>query len=125
MRKLLLVFLMLCLPLQMIYAAERGFAHISGTDSHNEAIAAQHVLAHAEHTPHHHHDGGVTHIDDSPASTQHLLDCEKHCAMGLVLPSIYTLTSFEPPLQATPSFYGAAYPERTSAPPLRPPHAPA
>lgn len=119
----MLVFLMLCLPLQMIHAAERGYAHIAGTDAHGEA-AAEHAIAHAEHMPHHHHDDGVTHVDDSPASTAHLLDCEKHCAMGLVLPSVYTLTTFEAPSQATPSFRAGIYPERTTSPPLRPPHAP-
>lgn len=124
MRKLLLVFLMLCLPLQMIHAAERGFAHISGADAQG-AAAVEHVIAHAEHLPHHHHADGLTHVDDSQASTDHLLDCEKHCAMGLVLPSVYALTSFEPPHQATPSFRGSIYPERTTSPPLRPPHAPA
>ena len=124
MRKLLLVFLMLCLPLQMIHAAERGFAHIAGADAHG-AAAVEHVIAHAEHLPHHHHADGLTHVDDSQASTDHLLDCEKHCAMGLVLPSAYALTSFEPPHQTTPSFRGSIYPERTTSPPLRPPHAPA
>jgi hypothetical protein len=124
MRKLMLVFLMLCLPLQMIHAAERGFAHISGADAHG-AAAVEHVMAHAEHMPHHHHDDGITHLDDSSASTDHLLDCEKHCTMGLVLPSIYTLTTFEPPHQSTPLFRSGFYPERTTSPPLRPPHAPA
>jgi hypothetical protein len=123
MRKLMLIFLMLCLPLQMIHAAERGFAHMAGGDAHDSA--AQHVIAHAEHTPHHHHDDGVTHVDDSPASTAHLLDCEKHCAMSLVLPSIYTLTTFDPPHQATPAFLSSIVPDRTTSPPLRPPHAPA
>jgi len=124
MRKLMLVFLMLCLPLQMIHAAEQGYAHIAGADAHGE-IAAQHVIAHAEHMLHHHHDGGVTHMDDSPASTQHLLDCEKHCTLGLVLPSAYLASSFEAPLQPTPSFRHGFYPERNTSPPLRPPHAPA
>ena len=124
MRKLMLVFLMLCLPLQMIHAAERDFAHVAGAGTHGE-IAALHAIAHAEHQPHHHHVGGETHLDDSPASTQHLLDCEKHCSMGLVLPSAYLSASFEPPLHATPSFRDGFYPEHITSPPLRPPHAPA
>lgn len=124
MRRLMLLFLMLCLPLQLIHAAERGYAHAAGLDAHGE-LAVTHVLAHAEHMPHHHHDDGVTHLDDSQASTEHLLDCEKHCAMGLVLLSAYALRSFEPPHQATPTFRASYYPERTTSPPLRPPHAPA
>lgn len=124
MRKLMLVFLMLCLPLQMIHAAEQGYAHAAGVDAHGPS-AVEHVMVHAEHLPHHHHDGGVTHVDDSPASTQHLLDCEKHCTLGLVLPSAYLASTFEPPLQSTPSFRDGFYPERNTSPPQRPPHAPA
>lgn len=120
MRKLLLLFLMLILPLQMIAAAERGITHAT-EGSQDAQVAMQHAIAHAEHIAHHHHSNdGSMHMDDSQASAQHLLDCEKACAMSFMLPTAHHL-SFEALPQVVPTFLSEFIPERTTSPPLRPP----
>lgn len=122
MRKYLLLFLMLILPLQMIAAAERGITHATegGQDA---AVAMEHAIAHAEHIAHHHHgNDGSMHMDESQASSQHLLDCEKACAMSFMLPTAQHLR-FDALPQVVPTFLSEFVPERTTSPPLRPPHA--
>lgn len=123
MRKLMLIFLMLCLPLQMLAAAERAIGHLTSAPDQVQADMA-HVVAHAEHVPHHHHADGKVHVDNSQASTKHLLDCEKGCAFGIVLPSSHHLT-FDVLPQATPAFMSRFVPEVVTTPPLRPPYLPA
>lgn len=120
MRKLLLLFLMLCLPLQMLSAAERAIGHWANIPAQGDA----HAVAHVEHMPHHHHADGKVHADNSPASAKHLLDCEKSCALGLVLPSSHHLT-FDVLPQAAPLFMSRFVPEVVTTPPLRPPYLPA
>lgn len=120
---------MLLMPLQLLAAAERGLAHQMGSvqaGSMNQASTfVAHAMEHADHVAHHHHEDGSTHVDNSMASALHLLDCEKCCAMGLALPMQHAIASFAPPAGVTPPFEAGFVPDRTSSPPLRPPHAPA
>lgn len=115
MSRVVAILLMLLLPLQALAAVDRQFAHAS------EAML-EHMLAHAEHVPHHHDEDGAMHEDDSTASASHQLDFDfasnLHGTVGLAFS-----VPLVPPHYLTPVFLAGAIPSPFSSPPLRPPHA--
>lgn len=68
MRRLLCIFLLMCLPLQSFAAL--GVALFAGADAN-----LAHQVAHDEQLQHHHHDdSGSVHFDDSDESAKHIQD---------------------------------------------------
>lgn len=123
MKRAFLIFLAMLLPLQAVVAAERGFAHAMQEQQDARQTLA-HTKAHADHVSHHHHDDGAVDFDNSQASVKHLLDCDQGGSLTVILPSAAPV-AFNPMPQHAPALYASVFPERTTSPPLRPPHAPA
>ena len=68
MRRLICIWLLLCLPLQ-------GFAMQWAPLLAADAVSITHQIEHDEHVQHHHHDDDDSiHYDDSDESVQHVLD---------------------------------------------------
>ncbi|WP_354686780.1 hypothetical protein [Cupriavidus necator] len=117
MSRVIAILLMLVLPLQALAAAQRQLAHSAG-------FPPDHLVAHAEHIPHHHDDDGEIAFDDSPASASHQLDFDYGTNFQAALP-LMLLPPAGPRTEAEPLFLGARMPDPGRSPPLRPPHAPA
>lgn len=120
-KKLLLILLAVLLPLQTMAATERAFAHAlegSGMGSF------QHLLEHEAHVQHHHDDDGDEHDDDSPASAQHMLDHEHACGSSYMVQAVFQVPTV-PAAHTKPMSLDVELTSRTTAPLLRPPHAPA
>lgn len=123
MKKALLIFLAILLPLQAFSAVERSFAHaIEGRS--DDSVLLMHLAEHATSVLHHHDDGGTEHEDESPASAQHLLDYEQAFGTSFLLLTPVQVPQL-PVAYAHPAFYADAIATRITAPPFRPPHLPA
>ncbi|ESJ21459.1 MULTISPECIES: hypothetical protein [Cupriavidus] len=115
MSRVVAILLMLLLPLQAMAAVDRQFAHAS------EAML-EHMVAHAEHVPHHHDEDGAMHEDDSTASASHQLDFDFASGLYGTVGLAFSVP-LVPPRYLTPSFLPGPIPSPFSSPPLRPPHA--
>jgi hypothetical protein len=79
-RRLICIFLLLCLPLQ-------SFAMQSGWLSTGHAFNLAHELEHIEGVSHHHDADNTVHYDDSSDSTQHSLEYSATSHQAPALPS--------------------------------------
>jgi hypothetical protein len=117
MSRVVAILLMFILPLQALAAADRQFAHSAGS-------VLDHLVAHAEHVPHHHDDDGNMEQDESSSSFSHLLDFDSNANFqGIV--ALPFLLPVLPHAHIAPGFRHAFVPNPTGSPPLRPPHLPA
>ena len=112
--------MMLILPLHAMAAAERHFAH--ATSEAEDTI--EHLPAHAEHIPHHHHDEDGMDVDDEFLSASHQLEYELLSNLLGALPSTASPLLLDM-THVVPAFAPRTVPAVASGPPLRPPHAPA
>ncbi|MBY4948124.1 hypothetical protein K6V92_16020 [Cupriavidus respiraculi] len=117
MSRVVAILLMLILPLQAFAAADRQLAHSAGA-------MLEHLMAHAEHVPHHHDDNGDIEHDDSQSSLSHLLEFDSSANFQGVVATPF-LVPVLPHAQPAPGFRHGYVPDPTGSPPLRPPHLPA
>ncbi|MGH8790155.1 MAG: hypothetical protein ACREYA_34430 [Cupriavidus necator] len=117
MSRVVAILLMLMLPLQAFAAVERQLAHASGA-------LLEHMVAHAEHVPHHHDDDGDMQADDSASSALHQLDFDYGSNFQAIV-LMPLLAPMLPHAYPAPGFHSGAVPNPIGSPPLRPPHAPA
>lgn len=115
MRRLVCIFLLLCLPLHT-------FAMQGGWLSAGNAFDIAHEIEHLQGESHHHEDDGSIHYDESTESTQHSAD-HACCQPTASLPSeMVPQLNIEPFSIAIVSL-GVAVPERFPERPQRPPSA--
>ena len=129
MKKALLIFLMLLLPLQAFAAMERNVAHFSKNGGvHGPAFVVKHMVEHAEQVLHHHDDdddaAGATHVDNSQKSVQHLVDYEHAGSMHILLPTV-SAPGLVAIARIPPTFWRDLFRTRSILPLLRPPQLPA
>ena len=152
MKKALLIFLMLVLPLQAFAAMERSLAHMASGNGHGAQFVAKHMAKHAAHVLHHHDDeaaddhrngnvnGNVnvdakvsvdvdgddsaTHVDDSQKSVQHLADYDQAGGLNILLPFLNAAVLAAVP-HFPPAFLRDSFHTRSVLPLLRPPRLPA
>ena len=98
MKKALLIFLMLALPLQTLAAVERAFTHAlaSGNPARHE-LSFKHFIEHSNHVLHHHEDDddGAAHEDGSPQSVKHILDYDQAGGFHAVIPTTVPMPAFQ------------------------------
>ena len=123
MSRIIAILMMLILPLHALAAAERHFAHAS-SEASDAVETIEHLAAHAENIPHHHHDEDGTDVDDDFLSASHQLEFDLLSNLLGALPSMASPLLLDM-THVKPSFAARAVPAVAFGPPLRPPHAPA
>lgn len=124
MKKVFLILLAIVLPLQVSASAAFGFVHaLQG--SQGGTFSFKHLSEHVDHVAHHHDDDDDdAHEDDTPVSTQHLLNYDHGFGIYALIPASAGVSSIDFP-RAPPLFKHETLVSRTIRPPLRPPHMPA